>query len=1250
MKLFIKLRNKYFTALATLVLLVLASIGLFNLCTPQMVEASMIKFDNESAVTITNGSFTSFSSSASYPYTLSNFTTSGNKTPEMKTGAINISDKDYAKYYKNYGLSEYENPKGVGSDNYVLMINADKTSNYTYTSKEFTLSKNGCYYVTVSAKTIGDSSIASVFLTQDGLIFEDCLIESISSTTWSNYTFFVTTNSYTDVKLKFNMQIGNQSTGASGCVLFDELHAGQISEETRDDAITTLDNNSYKVVDFSIPNAYKEYKFDNQIVEYTRNDKGEIVYDIDGNPVLATSNENYFSDVTSGAGEKSFEISNNTISLNVKDTYIKYKGQEEILDPNSIYRFSIWANASEISSGSAFVQLDEIIDESEEYDDFMDSENVDMTPKSSSLMITSVTDNNVTNGYVEYVIYVRTGALNTSKVQFSFGVGDEDENSTAKVSFKQYLIERVPYSAYGAVSTSATVGTIDISSRLTLNSDEYSNYTFDQMQSDSFDGIPYPANPSSWTKSSDGKGELLSGVVNLSAFDKVMKKYSYINTMSTPSVLNNNLNNNVLMIYNGTNATHSYTSASKTLEAKHYYKITVFVNTYISGNSDNGVTIVAKADNHILGMATDINTHGAWQRVVLYVNTPANSVDLSLELALGYGKDLSSGYAFFDNILIEKSETEGDFSNRFNQYEISENGQLTLDLNNPMLTTTTGKEYGTSALYSGANKGNTTINAGVVDLNSDLTMIASTKREALRDLKSTNKSVLAIVTALQKDGYYKYTSIVDYSFESGKYYKISFDLFTDGIGQEEKENKDSMYDNGVLAQGVNIELTNLENAKFSYITSDGKWTHYDVYVGIDSEIISNLEFSLGSEATGCYGRAFLGNIELAEVEEAEFTESSNSATVLKVDTIKTPEEEETPEITSNNGNGFSWVYIPTIATFLAIIVAVVGVFVRRNIKFKKHVKVGRAEYDRDVTVMQNKYRRLAQDQRAKDVRELTKECDELIVLRTEYENKYKEALSRLRSARLANRDGSKRHEIMAIEHEVKHISKEVARFGVQVNNYENEIEFMQTEAYLIDLEKRMMREDEHTRGQLRKEAEMSDVDRAEAIAKRKAKQEKAELKAKDKAEKLAQKQQKLEMQRKQVQDQLTQAKALDEKYVKEQELKQIKLEEIKLAKEQAKAQKELEKLEKQRAKEIEITKLETSEVEEVSSEDDNALNTENVEQTESENVENQQTDKEVSLAQETESKVDEISNINDEENNSTINENKQEEKDIPSDN
>jgi len=1170
MKLFIKLRNKYFTAICSLALLIMASIGLFNISTsPRSVDASMVKFDNEKSITITNGSFSSFSESSTYPYTPSAYTTSGNSTPSMKTGAINISDNTYAKNYEKYGLTEYGNPKGVGSDNYVLMINSKEDSDYTYTSNEFTLPANGNYYVTVSAKTIGDNSIASVFLMQNDKIFEDCIIQNITTQAWSNYTFFVTTNSYESITLKFGMQIGSRTSRASGCVLFDELHAGQISNEVLNNCLNTFDGNTFKFVEFSTPNMYKTYNFDNVVHKFELDSNGNNI----STPILDT---NYFAISSSGTGEKTVDVANNVMNILTNKTYVSYKGMEEVLQPNSTYRFSIKVKASEIKSGSAFVKLEEILDEEDKYEDFMGSDDTNITAKSSSLTISNTTSNNIDNGYVEYIIYANTSSLKTSKVQFSFGIGENNTNTQANVSFKEFNIQRVPYSAYNDASTSSQLGKFDISERISLSDKEYSNYTFDKMESESFDGVQYPAKPQNWTNKKDNIGYQLSGVVNLSAFQAVMDKYSNeINTLATPATLISGLNNNVLMIYNGTQSSQSYTSSSKNLAANKYYRITAFVNTHLWDEDANGVTVLAKKGELVLGKVSGIKTTGQWQRVEFYINTPANDIDVTIELSLGYGNTLSSGYAFFDNILIEETETEGDFSSQFDNFVVANNGATTIDLTNPMLSSTTTRDYNLPILFTGSNKGKTTVNAGIVDLRNDLSsIIASSKMEELRKLSSENRRVLAIATALNVDGYYEYTSVMPYNFESGKYYKFSFELFTDGISQQDKEEK---YDNKKLAEGVNIELLGLENARFNYVTSNGVWTTYEYYIGVNETIESNILFSLGSEFTGCYGRAFLGNIALEEIEQDIFKDVKSSDTRLKIDTVKKEEEESNEE--KGGKTDFNWAYIPTILTFLAIIIAVVGVFARRNIKFKKRVGKKRENYDRDITVMQSKYRRLASDLRDKEVRELTKECDELINLRTQYEEKYKDALNRLRSARLANRDGSKRHEISAIEREVKHISKQVARFGVQINNYENEIEFMQTEAYLIDVEKSMMREDNNARSQLRKEAEMTDEQREKAVAKREQKIERENEKAELKAEKLARKQLKLQQEREEVERQLAEAKELDEKYAKEQELKRIKIEEERLAREQEESEKEL--------KNQQTEKLEEQEVEQQSQEIDN---------------------------------------------------------------
>ena len=378
--------------------------------------------------------------------------------------------------------------------------------------------------------------------------------------------------------------------------------------------------------------------------------------------------------------------------------------------------------ANKIESGSAFVKVDEIIDESKDFEDFTESTPVDKTPKSANLTISSATSNTITDGYQEYVIYVRTEALSSSKVQFSFGLGSETSNATGDVIFKSFLIERVPYSAFSSATTDTQVAKVDISERLSLPSSEYANYSFDKMQSESFDGVPYPATPTSWTKSSSGDGVQLSGVVNLQAFDSVMDKYSnQINTIATPSTLNSNLNNNVLMIYNGALSAQSYTSETKTLTANKIYKITTFVNTHMWDINSNGVTVVAKTGSNVLAKAEDIKTDGQWQRVTFQITMPSNSIDLTIELALGNGNKLSSGYAFFDNILVEEADTVDGFKDIFDDYKVAKGVEI--DLTDPMLSETETRDFNIPVLYTGEDKDN--INAGIVYLNNLKAVIAN---------------------------------------------------------------------------------------------------------------------------------------------------------------------------------------------------------------------------------------------------------------------------------------------------------------------------------------------------------------------------------------------------------------------------------------------------------------------------------------------------------------------------------------------
>ncbi len=113
---------------------------------------------------------------------------------------------------------------------------------------------------------------------------------------------------------------------------------------------------------------------------------------------------------------------------------------------------------------------------------------------------------------------------------------------------------------------------------------------------------------------------------------------------------------------------YGYTSSLFSLEAHAYYKLSIDVLTYdIAGEADNASNIPGAriyVSTNTYAEFTNINTNGDWKTYELYIEASANSsTSLTLMLALGkysstYKDGLTTGYAFFDNVKLEKLETE----------------------------------------------------------------------------------------------------------------------------------------------------------------------------------------------------------------------------------------------------------------------------------------------------------------------------------------------------------------------------------------------------------------------------------------------------------------------------------------------------------------------------------------------------------------------------------------------------------------
>ena len=114
---------------------------------------------------------------------------------------------------------------------------------------------------------------------------------------------------------------------------------------------------------------------------------------------------------------------------------------------------------------------------------------------------------------------------------------------------------------------------------------------------------------------------------------------------------------------------YGYTSASFSIEKNAYYKLSVDVLTYgIEGDPDNedadpGARIYVSSATY--AEFAGIDTDGKWVTYEIYIEGGvSSSSSLTVNLSLGkyssyYSNGLTTGYAFFDNVTLEKLTDEG---------------------------------------------------------------------------------------------------------------------------------------------------------------------------------------------------------------------------------------------------------------------------------------------------------------------------------------------------------------------------------------------------------------------------------------------------------------------------------------------------------------------------------------------------------------------------------------------------------------
>ncbi len=1005
--------------------LVIGGVGAMDLNTKNY-QVDAYGVDNI-AINISNANFNT-STSSNYPFSPSSYSaynqnvkvTSGNDTEcNVQAGVINLSNE---KYETRFSLA-----KRSSLDNYVLMIDStDKdnnsvmhTVNYGFrTNSAISLDADSKYIITVDVFSATNANIASLYLfDNNGDVFSS--IEKVGSyNSWTTYSFLVSTSNIE----KLSLNIGMYLDGA-GTVLFDNLSALKMSDSEYNFTKNSLSSETFK----------ENNKADNIVETFSINALGQLEsltgektnfsavnYDLNNN-----HNFSYLSD-TDGNNKYALLLENNNA------TYANYETEDVItFAPNRVYQVSVKVKTKDLN-GTASLTLERTdLDENDPAYSTNYNKTISITSNTYSSSVESVT-----NDYSTYSFYVISHPKQTTNYKLVFGLGSVESPATGKMYLSEIEISKINYETYSAGSSNNQISLVDAykNSSIMLNNGDFNAFKIANYNS------PIPATPLDWDVTL-GKHSQKYGVVNTKTFATDLNELSLSN-LRNPSEGDNN---NVLMMYNETADTLIYKSSSKSLNAKSYHKFEIDVQTQ---NSNLLVELVSKKDDkEIVLSSKTISTSNAWQTVTMFIHTGYQSMDVSLKLSL-----ITSdyGYAYVDNAKFDYLLTESQLETQFNNTNES---QLVSKLNlTNLLDTPSSDKFAKSTIFSGETTAG--VETGTVTLLSSYLDEVIDSEENITIFNSiangeTNKKALSIWST--DDVNYKLSSNVGYALSSGTYYKLTIDVFTQNIDSNSDADEDEI--------GASIGLSGFEN-KFVNIKSNNLWTTYTFYIKPDTSSTSYLELGLGSENANTKGCVFFTNIVFDDSITAEEYNSITESSVTKLLTVvteseETDKEEETTETTENESS-LNWIYlIPSLLTVLAVVIAVVGLLVRK-IKWKNPFKKkSKTAYDRNKTVSVQYYTRKATTLREEKVRELTKDLEKVHEERKQYEDQYKQSLTKLREMKIKRASAV---EISKLEKELKKTQKLSSGLGVTANRISDELKYAQTDMYLNSLIKKLSRE------------------------------------------------------------------------------------------------------------------------------------------------------------------------------------------------
>ncbi|MDD3396997.1 MAG: hypothetical protein PHR96_00400 [Clostridia bacterium] len=1018
-------------------------------------------------VTLTNGEFDNNSNSTSLEKNPSGWSII-KQSSSATSGIINVDEKanKFSANYSTYQLASTENPKTISSDcdDHVLMINS-RNSNFVetdtsqgYVSSNISLESYSYYEISVLVNTM-NNAYASIYLT--GFEDFDDEIQNYAVTNpdkfnyiktnnrnWAEYTFYVQTN-FNDISATLELYLGPTSDYTStGVVFYDNISILKVTESKY---ISDLDNetNNYNVVKMDI-NYISEYFSSDYNFDFETS-KTMNSWVIDGSYDASTTVARVLK-VSSAEIMQSYNIvslgtdntSENDYALvlsSTEEANIGFSSKDIQIEQYGIYKISLNVKCNNIV-GNAYIKIIENDDVSLIY-----GENLGYyTPSSSYITISSNSTNALKNDYTNVSFYVSGHTRYDTSIKLELRLGDEEDLSSGTVVFDNITVEKLSYEQLESISTDDNNKTLAFTTVSTSPTVENGNFN-DVINQDA--NLTYPLQPDKWEQTTAGNENSVAwGVVNTKSTKWDTNDINLTNprnpiirvgTTSVTTPITDT--NNILMIYNKGTTYQTITSPEISVSKDSYYTLSfdyMALKFNPTGNSILNIYIINENDKVVF---EDLNVvSSSWANYKITIKTEQFASTLKLVLEVGSEAKPAQGVVYLDNVSFA---TESYSSEQYSTIVQANNSKI-LDLSNIgfYIKSSDKNIYGIyDALLFDSNtdaqaNSSEPATGGIIDEENYFNI--NFPEHNISEVKN----MLAIST--YGEATYSLTSKYDLSLSANSYYKFTIYIktqFASAIEDEEEHN-----------YGAEFSINGLLGASIKNIKSD-EFSQYTIYVFVDTAYTIQVQFALTSDDYNTSGNAFFDTFAYETIDKTQYTEATDSDTVLLFSTTDIEEEsqdvEETDDEDVTTSSAQFWIALSTIIMTLTVILAVVLSYLRR-IELKKYQvkKPTKISYDRATTVSPEIVIREAKNRKDSEIKMINQEIKELEEYLANLEEENKQRISRHRAEGITRKS----------EHEFKTYASSRRKFLKDIDKLNEKIKEVNSPEWLMQQEKQITNE------------------------------------------------------------------------------------------------------------------------------------------------------------------------------------------------